>query len=80
MWKKNAVFEAIQKAGLRPEEFGWKEEGGVDRLIHTTSEAFLSFGEVAGHYRVSYVARDTPVAEFCPALGAIQISSAAPRL
>jgi hypothetical protein len=62
-WKKNAVFEAIQKTGLRPEEFGWKEEGGVDRLTHTASEAFFSFGGVSGQYRVGYVARDAPVVE-----------------
>jgi hypothetical protein len=62
-WKKNAVFEAIHKTGLRPEEFGWREEGGVDRLTHTASDASFGFGGVAGQYCVSYGTRDAPVVE-----------------
>lgn len=62
-WQKNCVFEAIQKAGLRPEEFGWEGGSDDDRLTHLTSQAYFVFGGAAGKYRVRYAAGDTLTAE-----------------
>jgi hypothetical protein len=62
-WQKNGVFEAIQKAGLRPEEFGWESGGEDDRLTHLASLGYFVFGGVAGKYRVRYASGDAPIAE-----------------
>lgn len=59
-WQKNHVFEAIQKAGLRPEVFVWESEGDDDRLTHFASRGYFTFGGVAGNYRVRYAAGDAP--------------------
>jgi hypothetical protein len=62
-WKKNNVFEAVQKAGHRPEEFDWDAEGDHDRLTHLASRAYFVFGGDAGTYRLRYRSGDGPVEE-----------------
>ena len=59
-WQRNSVFEAIQKVGLRPEEFDWD---GEDRLTHLASQAYFVFGEVAPQYRLRYRSGDGPIEE-----------------
>ncbi len=57
-WKKNHVFEAIQKVGLRPEEFQWERTGDNDRLNRPASSSHFIFGGGPGQFEPSYVARD----------------------
>ncbi len=57
-WKRNDVFKAIRRRGLRPEEFHWEQSGDDDRLIHPASSSHFVFAGVPGRYNVSYVAGD----------------------
>lgn len=57
-WKKNDVFEAIQKVGLRPEEFQWEQTGDDDRLNHPASSSHFIFAGVPGRYMPSYAAKE----------------------
>jgi hypothetical protein len=62
-YQKNGVFEAIQKIGLRPEEFRWEGEGDDDRLTHLASRAYFVFGGGAGNHLVRYAAGAAPMEE-----------------
>lgn len=62
-WQRNEIFEAVQRAGLSPEEFDW--DPGVDesRLLHGPSGAYFVFGGVAGDYISRYSAGEGPEEE-----------------
>ncbi len=57
-WKRNEVYEAVQAAGLRPEEFLWDD--GADDICfrHPSSGAHFVFGGNPGNYVTSYRAGD----------------------
>ena len=63
-WQRNDVFEAVQKAGLSPDEFEW-EAGGPNEstLHHLQSGAWFLFGGNAGGYATRYSAGDGPIDE-----------------
>jgi hypothetical protein len=59
-WKKNEIFEAIQKAGLDPKEFDVKDADSKVRLEDKWSKSYFIIGGDAGRYVGSYGAGDTP--------------------
>ena len=63
-WQRNHVFEAVQKAGLSPDEFEW-EAGGPNEstLHHLQPGAWFLFGGNAGGYATRYSAGDGPIDE-----------------
>lgn len=62
-WQRNEIFEAVQDAGLSPEEFEWDLDADESRLRHRTFDAYFDFGGVAGNYTSRYLAGDGPVEE-----------------
>lgn len=59
--KANQVYEAIEKAGLSPDDFHWDDDGDDTRLRHRPSVAYFVFGGNASKYVVRYAAGDQPV-------------------
>ena len=62
-WQKNEVFDAVQEAGLSPEEFDWDLDDDESTLRHRPSGAYFVFRGVAGAYVSRYVAGDSPAEE-----------------
>jgi hypothetical protein len=62
-WKKNAVFEAVQGAGLSPQGFFWDDGADDISLRHRSSGAYFVFAGDAGSYVTRYAAGDDPVSE-----------------
>jgi hypothetical protein len=62
-WQKNEVFDAVQEAGLSPEEFDWDLGDDESTLRHRPSGAYFVFRGVAGAYVTRYVAGDSPAEE-----------------
>jgi hypothetical protein len=66
-WQRNDVFEAVQKAGLSPEEFEWEVGPTESTLHHLPSGAWFVFGGDVGSHATRYSAGDAPIAERKPA-------------
>jgi len=62
-WQRNAIFKAVQGAGLSPEEFDWGLGTDESTLRHAPSGAYFVFGGVPGDYTSRYFAGDGPVEE-----------------
>ena len=62
-WQKNEVFDAVQGAGLSPEEFDWDLGDDESTLRHRPSGAYFAFRGVAGAYVSRYVTGDSPAEE-----------------
>ena len=62
-WQRNEIFQAVQGAGLPPEEFDWGLGSDESTLRHAPSGAYFVFGGVPGDYASRYLAGDGPVEE-----------------
>jgi hypothetical protein len=62
-FQRNKVFEAIQGAGLSPEEFDWKDGASESTLRHLSSGAYFVFGGGSGRYASRYRAGDFSIEE-----------------
>ncbi|MGC2373130.1 MAG: hypothetical protein WA484_04565 [Solirubrobacteraceae bacterium] len=61
--QRNAIFRAVEDAGLSPEEFDWDLGADESTLRHRPSGAYFVFGGVAGDYVSCYLAGEGPVEE-----------------
>jgi hypothetical protein len=59
-WQGNAIFEAIQEAGLDPGDFDFENSETEARISRRGSESYFIIGGGAGHYEGSYVVGDGP--------------------
>ena len=62
-FRRNQVFEAIEEAGLSPEEFVWDHSADKSTLRHRPTGAYFVFGGTPGSYDSSYLAPEAPVEE-----------------
>jgi hypothetical protein len=62
-WQRNEIFQAVEDAGLSPQEFDWDLGTDESRLRHSPSGAYFDFGGVAGNYVSRYLASEGPVEE-----------------
>lgn len=59
-WQRNEVFQAVQQAGLSPDEFDFDLGEDESTLRHRPSRAYFVFGGVAGEYSSHYFAGEGP--------------------
>ncbi len=59
-WQRNEVFQAVQQAGLSPEEFDFDLGEDESTLRHRPSGAYFVFGGFAGKYSSHYFAGEGP--------------------
>jgi hypothetical protein len=57
---RNEIFHAIERAGLRPMEFDFNDDGAEVRIKHKWSESYFTVGGNALHYTGRYVSGDAP--------------------
>jgi hypothetical protein len=57
-WQRNQIFETIQRIGLDPREFDFKDADAAVRIKHKWSESYFIVGGNAGHYTGRYLVGD----------------------